>query len=135
MFHRSLSGDFSFVVSRRRSGSSDVRVASVALVTDGPALRYTTRPSSPSTSETKNKTDHRQSCLPTSTSPYHIQHFDRHSHCKPSTQSHSIFIVLSCPRHAGHFSSECICEKHGVGPLPFAFHPVFPTWKTLECCG
>ena len=33
MFHRALSGDFFFVVSRRRSGSSDIRVASVALVT------------------------------------------------------------------------------------------------------
>ena len=88
MFHRALSGDFFFVVSRRRSGSSDIRVASVALVTDDPALRYTKRPPSPSTSETKNKTDHRQSCLPTS-SPYHIQHFDRHSQCKPSRTASS----------------------------------------------
>ena len=46
MFHRAVSGAFFLVASvpKRRGGSSDIRVASVALGTDGSALGYTTTP-------------------------------------------------------------------------------------------
>ena len=53
MFHRALSGVFFFVVFSCEKESSDIRVASVALVTDGSALGHTTTPPSLSTQRTK----------------------------------------------------------------------------------